>query len=134
MSRQILRFGSLLEHLDCLLQKLRLLPIEDQVHLLRPLCRKSFCYVSVAARPPLMAATKKRDAIQAYKQSNRMATVNACGLFIDEEENWLCGTPDSIVVSGELCGCLEVKCPLVCADQPVSAAAKGKVILPRKVW
>ena len=55
-----------------------------------------------------------------------MATVNACGLFIDEEENWLCGTPDSIVVSGELRGCLEVKCPLVCADQPVSAAPKEK--------
>ena len=32
----------------------------------------------------------EKDAIQAYKQSNRMATVNACGLFIDEEESWLC--------------------------------------------
>ena len=45
-------------------------------------------------------------------------TVHKCGLFINVAIPWLAATPDSVVEIGEEKGCLEVKCPFVCAKSP----------------
>lgn len=50
-------------------------------------------------------------------------TVDKCGLFIDPSIPWLAATPDSLVRIGQDTGCLEVKCPFVCAKKSIAAAS-----------
>ena len=48
-------------------------------------------------------------------------------MFINVAIPWLAATPDSLVIiDGEDMGCLEVKCPFVCAKKPITAAAMEK--------
>ena len=54
-------------------------------------------------------------------------TVHKCGLFINVAIPWLAATPDSLVIiDGEDMGCLEVKCPFVCAKKSITAVAMEK--------
>ena len=64
--------------------------------------------------------------IQYQKKRGMDVTVHNCGFFINVAIPWLAATPDSVVEIGEEKGCLEVKCPFVCAKKSITAASVEK--------
>ena len=48
--------------------------------------------------------------------------VQKCGLLVDPSIPWLAATPDAILEVGQDKGCLEVKCPYLCAKKSISEA------------
>ena len=61
--------------------------------------------------------------IEYQEKRGTKLTVHKCGLFIDPSIPWLAATPDSLVKIGQDTGCLEVKCPFVCAKKSIAAAS-----------
>ena len=62
------------------------------------------------------------------KRSGKIIQVEICGIFVHCENCWLAGSPDAIVHDftgvNHQKGCLEVKCPYVCARRSIKDACK----------
>jgi len=63
--------------------------------------------------------------LEHQKKEGLVVKVKKCGLFVNPAVPWLAATPDSIVEIGSDTGCLEVKCPFVCAKKSFAAALEG---------
>ena len=61
--------------------------------------------------------------IDHQRKKGVIVKVCKCGLWIDSAIPWLAATPDSILEVGEDRGCLEVKCPYVCANMSLAQAS-----------
>ena len=68
------------------------------------------------------------SAIQSYIDYQRkkgiVLKVHKCGLWVDPSKPWLAASPDAILELGEDKGCLEVKCPYLCASKSIAQAVK----------
>jgi len=74
-----------------------------------------------------MVEKREPEAVETYYvvqfSDHENLGVDACGLFVDENVSFLCGSPDRVA----RCRCggtglLEVKCPLKCVDKkPIDA-------------
>ncbi|XP_068085057.1 uncharacterized protein [Anabrus simplex] len=59
------------------------------------------------------------EAIECYGSSFGVRVIR-CGLIIHKKQPWICGSPDGIVLRGNVADrVLEVKCPSSCKDKPI---------------
>ena len=79
--------------------------------------------------PAINYGHKNKDvAIRCYVDYQRkrgiVLVVHKCGLWIDPSIPWLAATPDSILEVGQDKGCLEVKCPYLCAKKSIAQVSQ----------
>ena len=71
--------------------------------------------------PPVNSAMRYGEQLEPkareHYQSITQREVLQSGLIIKPEQNWLCASPDGIIVNNFLC--LEIKCPISCAGEKI---------------